>query len=162
MSDAIKIVDNFFSDEIHQSILQYCLNSSYTYGESDNLDTPPTGMISNIFESSEIYGFFNTKISEKFTEVLNKQIYRMYINCFAPSENPYFHIDGSTEDITFLYYPNMSWNCDDGGETQILIDNQIIGILPLPNRIVRFDASLLHKATSFRNQYRFTIAIKYN
>ena len=31
----------------------------------------------------------------------------------------------------------------DGGETQFLIDDEIKGVQPLPNRIVGFDANLL-------------------
>ena len=84
----------------------------------------------------------------------------MYVNCFAPCENPYFHTDGDTG-ITFLYYANNSWNPNDGGETQIIVNDEIKGILPLPNRIVGFDASLLHRATSFRFKHRFTLAAKF-
>ena len=89
-------------------------------------------------------------------------LYRMYINCFAPREIAYFHTDGDEGDLTFLYYPNMEWKLDDGGETQIYETDMFTGVPPIPNRIVMFDASLLHRATSFRDRHRFTIAIKYN
>ena len=84
----------------------------------------------------------------------------MYVNCFAPSENPYFHTDGD-DGVTFLYYVNDRWELNDGGETQIIVNDEIKGILPLPNRIVGFDASLLHRATSFRFKHRFTLAAKF-
>jgi len=161
MLDSIKIIDNFFEEKLHKKIHYQCLNSVYIYGEADNRNTPPTGMVSNISDSDEMYKIFSSKILEKFPEMVDRNLYRMYINCFAPSENPYFHVDGPSGGVTFLYYPNISWNINDGGETQILIDNQISGILPLPNRIIKFDAALLHKATTFRNTHRFTIAIKY-
>ncbi len=48
-----------------------------------------------------------------------------------------------------------------GGETQFLIDDEIRGILPFPNRLVYFDANILHKATSYRTGHRFTLALKY-
>jgi hypothetical protein len=70
-------------------------------------------------------------------------------------------VDGPPGEITFLYYPNICWNLNDGGETQILVDDQIYGILPIPNRIIKFDASLLHRATAFRDTHRFSVAIKY-
>ena len=60
-----------------------------------------------------------------------------------------------------LYYVNDEWDIEMGGETQFLIDNEIRGILPLPNRLVYFDANILHRATSYRSGHRFTIAIKY-
>ena len=51
---------------------------------------------------------------------------------------------------------------NDLGETQFLIDGEIKGILPKPNRMLGFDADLLHRATTFRDKHRFTIAIKYS
>ena len=84
----------------------------------------------------------------------------MYVNCFAPNENPYFHTDGDNG-LTFLYYPNMDWDLQEGGETQFYINDDIYGITPIPNRMVVFDANIQHRATTFRNQYRFTLAIKY-
>jgi len=89
----------------------------------------------------------------------NFNLYRMYINCFAPSECPYFHTDG--EGITFLYYPNLEWNLQDGGETQFYVDGNILGVPPAPNRLVMFDGEIVHRATSFRDRHRFTVAIKY-
>ena len=47
---------------------------------------------------------------------------RMYINAFAPSENPYFHTDsGVHTDITCLYYVNDTWSLDDGGATEFIL-----------------------------------------
>ena len=34
-------------------------------------------------------------------------------------------------------------------------------IEPEPNRLCFFDASILHRATSFRTKHRFTVALKY-
>ena len=56
----------------------------------------------------------------------------------------------------------MEYNeLNEGGETQFLISNEIKGILPIPNRMVIFNGLIYHKATSFRNQHRYTIAIKF-
>ena len=55
----------------------------------------------------------------------------------------------------------MGWDKDDGGETQFLMNDELYGILPIPNRMVVFSANLLHRATTFRNDHRFTVAIKY-
>ena len=41
------------------------------------------------------------------------------------------------------------------------INNDIYGITPVPNRMVVFDANIQHRATTFRNDHRFTVAIKY-
>ena len=84
----------------------------------------------------------------------------MYINCFAPNENPYFHTDG--EGVTFLHYANDRFDLQEGGETQFYVDENIYGVIPIPNRLVMFDGRILHRATSFRNGHRFTVAIKYS
>lgn len=154
----IEIVDRFLSKEEFDYILNYCENASYTYGEVDSYGLPPTGMVHQISEVEETYKIFKSK-TEKLVSGI--ELYRMYINCFAPSENPYFHTDGDPGDITFLYYPTPRWELNDGGETQFLVDNEIYGVTPVPNRMVYFDASVLHRATAFRNKHRFTVAIKY-
>ena len=155
----MKVVDKFLETKDAEYVYKYCLTSSYTYGETDTDTTPPTGMVHEINKTERIYKLFKKRIQEVFTNLQNVSINRMYVNCFAPSEKPYFHTDGK-KGITFLYYINDSWQLDDGGETQIIVDNEIKGILPIPNRLVGFDANLVHKATTFRNKHRFTIAVK--
>ena len=44
---------------------------------------------------------------------------------------------------------------------QFLIDDEIRGIPPFPNRLVCFDSNILHRATTFRDKFRFTLALKY-
>jgi len=63
--------------------------------------------------------------------------------------------------MTGLYYINDHWDYQDGGETQFLIDDEIRGIPPIPNRLVCFDSNILHRATTFRDKFRFTLALKY-
>ena len=116
-------------------------------------------MVHNILESEKIYSLFESKLSVV-PFIKGRELYRMYVNCFAPSENPYFHTDGE-DGYTFLYYPQKDWKLDDGGETQFIIDNNLYGILPEPNRMIMFEANIPHRATTFRDRYRFTVAIKY-
>ena len=157
----INFDDNFLEKKEHKIIEEYCLTASYTYGEVDMTDSVPTGMIHEIPESEFVYKLLRKKILEKCEFVGSMNLYRMYINCFSPSENPYYHTDGEEDHLTFLYYPNNEWQLNDGGETQFFIDGDIYGVAPIPNRIVMFNGSLMHRATSFRDRYRFTIAIKY-
>ena len=154
----IKILDNFLSQKDFSKVSDICERATFTYGERDNLDTPPTGMVHNIVESSLIFNIFKRETDQIVTDDL--ALDRMYINCFAPCENPYYHIDNN--DITFLYYANKEWKLDDGGETQFFIDEEIKGVVPKPNRMIYFDSPIPHKATSFRDKHRFTVAIKYS
>lgn len=162
MKGELGISDNIFSIEEHNAIYTYCQDCHYTYGEKDDKDTPPSGMVHNIDPNKKIYQLFADKIeSEVYPDVKDMDLYRMYINCFSPAENPMFHTDGDNG-ITFLYYANTEeWSVDDGGETQFYMDGNIYGITPESNRLVMFDASLVHRATTFRDKYRFTVAIKY-
>ena len=103
---------------------------------------------------------FANSIEKKFPEYNLKNMTRLYINCFASSERSHFHLDGKVG-TTFLYYANDYLNLNDGGETQFIVDNNIFGVPPVRNRLVSFDANILHTATPFRDQHRFTVAIKY-
>lgn len=155
----IEIKDKFLTRDDWDYVFSYCENGSYFYGEVDDVNLPPTGMTHEIQENSLIYKLFEEKTRPFVSD--NQKLYRMYVNCFAPSENPYFHTDGDNGDITFLYYPNKMWDIQEGGETQFIVNNEIYGVTSIPNRMVYFDASILHRATSFRNRHRFTVAIKY-
>jgi hypothetical protein len=166
----IRVVDNFLSDEDSEFVLKYCYSSSYSYGETDEYivgfePTKCTGLVHNIsYDDSEnsrkIYTKFKDECKSQFSELDEMQIYRMSINCFAPSENPYFHTDGECG-YTALYYPNIEWNLDDNGETQLYMDDILYGIPPLPNRMLLFPANIKHRATTFRDKHRFTVVVRY-
>ena len=155
----INFDDNFLDKKEFEIVSNYCLDASYYYGESDNGDGIVTGMIHNIPETEFVYKLFRKKLMDKCPFLSDMILYRMYINCFAPNENPYFHTDG--EGLTFLHYVNSELNLHEGGETQFCVDDNIYGVLPIPNRLVMFNGMLLHRATSFRNDHRFTVSIKY-
>ena len=160
--DLVNVSDNYFTQRQHQFILTYCENCSYKYGEVDNAETPPTGLIHEIPPTEEIYPLIERRIEQSMGPDASKYtLYRMYINCFAPSERPYFHRDGDTG-ITFLYYVNGTDDLNEGGETQIVENGSIKGILPISNRLVQFNANVLHRATTYRNSHRFTLAVKYS
>jgi hypothetical protein len=155
----INFDDSFLNDKEFEIVTDYCFSAKYSYGESDNGDGIVTGMVHEIPETEFVYKLFRKKLLDKCPFLSEMKLYRMYINCFAPCENPYFHTDG--KGLTFLYYINDDWNLQDGGETQFYVDGNIYGITPIPNRLVMFDGMIPHRATSFRNRHRFTIAIKY-
>ena len=176
----ISIHDNFLSKEDQDFVIEYCLQSPYFSGITDNPDTPATGMYSPIYENGavvnllkvtdvlnppRVFDLFHSRFQKEFSSLtVNMKLAEMYVNSFAPTELPYFHIDidDNNEGRTFLYYANQDWNVNDGGETQFLIDDEIYGVLPIPNRMVTFDAKILHRATSFRNRFRFTLAARYS
>ena len=154
----IEIKDNLLEEDEYLYVLNYCQKAKFTWGETDDYGLPPTGMVHEIDNNELIHQVFQSKTQGL---VPNLVLNRMYVNCFAPSENPYFHTDWEEGGVTFLYYPTEKWNYNDGGETQFVVDGEIYGVVPLPNRLVYFDANILHRATAFRDKHRFTIAVKY-
>ena len=151
----INVHDNFLGNTVRQGIFKQCHKLYYMMGELDREDCPPTGMVSELQVNDMIIPEI---ISQKLHRPTSSLI-RFYVNYYAAGENPFFHDDG--ECITCLYYPNSVDSIDEGGETQFLIDNQIVAIPHVPDRLIEFDGRIPHKATSFRSTYRFTIAVKY-
>jgi len=159
----IKIIDNFFSEDIRNKLLIYCANASYKFNAVDRLGDLPTGSEFIINKKNPLYIFLDKNLKNKFKKLKNLSCYKAQINCFIPRERPSFHVDNKEGEggFTCLYYPNDFWNKDEGGETQFLINGEIRGILPIPNRMIIFDSTLDHAATSYKTYHRFTIALKY-
>ena len=158
--DRLGYRDNFFSEEGLIKLFNYAYNAKYEFGETDNYNTPPTGLVHNISKDSEIWEMLTWRIEELCPFIGDMEAYKVVSNCFAPRELPYFHPDDDNSGLTFIYYLNP-WKPDDGGETQILINDEIVAYPPIPNRMVWFDATLWHRATTRREGHRFAYAIKY-
>ena len=170
MEKTLEVIDDFFIPNDYLNVVKYCSGADYYWGERDDKQFVPTGMVHEIYDCEDTpVKESNQWIYDLFLENTNHlcpdlKLYRMYVNSFAPGENPYFHTDSlNGEDITFLYYvPSADWDINDGGETQFYYNGDMIGVMPVPNRMVYFDATILHKATSFRDRWRWTVAIKFS
>jgi hypothetical protein len=168
MEDILVYDDIFSKEEVEKMRGLLLYESPFVYGTADNPNQPPTGMIYEFTKPEtlldiQLHGLANfliSKIFEKNDKIKNKKINTIRTNLFIPGENPYFHPDGD-EFITCIYYMNPYYDPDEGGETQFLIGGEIKGILPKPGRLVIFDGSIIHRATSFRTQPRLTIAITF-
>jgi hypothetical protein len=156
----MRIFENLISVENSIEIYKQILyNRKFTYGEVDRSDTTPTGMIFNMSCDDELYTFFYSILIDNNIINDSSKLQRAYVNLFFPNEKPYFHEDGDV--TTYLFYINPPTSIDEGGETQFLIDGEIVAFLPKPGRMIEFDGKLLHKATSFRNIPRITLAMKF-
>ena len=158
-SNMIKIHDNFLDLEDLKSFYSFCLKSPYYYGERDAPNLAPTGLVTPLDSDNFWYKVFEERSREVFG--IEQKIYRMYINLFLPRELPNFHRDGPPGEHTLLFYPNPYKDLNLGGETKFVIDNEIRSIPPVTNRSILFDATLMHSASSFRENPRFTLAIKF-
>lgn len=158
----IKICDNFFDEKTYNNILNSIENYPFYRTEIDHPGLPKTGLSHTIDLNDSLFKLFLRKLIEK--NLLNTKYhkpYRFYINLFLQEEKPFFHVDsGCEKDITFLYYPS---NCDGinySGNTDFLLNEKIISIPYVQNRLISFPANFLHRATSFYNKDRFSIALK--
>ncbi len=154
----IKIYDNFLSEKEKQEIYDYCKKQSYHRGEVDRIGCPPTGLISNLDNQNIISKLMKQITNEK------KDMFRTYINLFIPNEKPYYHQDNNDPNYkTCIYYVNTDKinYMDEGGETYFIQNDFIKGVSFVSGRMVLFNSNIMHKATSFKNRDRYTIAIKY-
>lgn len=157
----IGYIDNFFSLKGFSMSVEYAKECDYVYGKTDFPGYIPTGLTHDIERDSDMWNMFVWRIQDHCSFIDGLLPYSVSINCFAPGERPRFHPDGDESGLTFIYYANQ-WQMDDGGETHIIIDEEIRSYKPLANRMIWFDSTLWHRATSRRDDHRFTYAIKYN
>src|SRR5450432_1632332 len=92
---------------------------------------------------------------------------RAYINSAVYGDSYYVHRDSpeGSNDVTVLYYANLIWQPDWGGETLFYNDDNdaVLAVSPRPGRLVVSRAAILHRGTvPTRSCYeeRFTIAYK--
>jgi Rps23 Pro-64 3,4-dihydroxylase Tpa1-like proline 4-hydroxylase len=74
------------------------------------------------------------------------EIIKAYFNAHTSGVEPSINLDD--DDMTFIYYSNMTWNMNYGGETTIYDDDLNKGtIIPYKgNRLIGFTASKQHQA----------------
>jgi hypothetical protein len=92
---------------------------------------------------------------------------RAYVNNAVYGDSYYIHRDCPVEcqNVTVLYYANLTWQADWGGETLFYNDENdaVLAVSPRPGRLVVGRGSILHRATvPTRGCYeeRLTIAYK--
>lgn len=114
--------------------------------------------------------------NENFRYILKKhcdglEIFSAWVIASNHSTKNYFHTDSVANTITgknfktLIFYMNMKWNLNDGGET--LFCNKFgdveLAVSPFPNRVVIFDSEILHKASSQdvdAKELRYALVIK--
>lgn len=158
----IKIYDKFLQKETCDHILNSIEECPFYRTETDEPGLPKTGLIYNLGHDHQLYKVLLKKIiQKKILDIKNYKCDRFYVNLFLKNENPFFHIDSeSGKDITFLYYPSNSDNINYSGNTDFILNEKIISIPYVQNRLIHFPANFTHRATSFYNKDRFSLALK--
>jgi len=158
MKDFFEIIDHKIDNK--EDIYKEVSSLPYFFGEKDNANDEPTGLTSELKKESisfqSIYNFISQHPLLK-----DKEIHRTYVNLFIPRENANYHPDGLSG-YTLLYYANLDYDYNEGGETKFLQENNtVFSVLPVPGRIVVFSAKYIHSASSYKNKHRFSIAFKF-
>lgn len=157
----LEIIDNKIVDK--EKIYKEILSCNFSYGEVDiKGQAIPTGLTSEININSPVYQEL-VSFCKHHESIKNYVVRRAYINLFSPREVCNFHIDNSDPTAkTFIYYPNLEYSIEMGGETKFLHENYICtSVLPIPGRIIIFNSCMKHSASSFYNHHRFSLVIKF-
>lgn len=111
------------------------------------------------------FGLLYSKDREYMNLIKQYQAHRFYSLLMNYSLKPHYHTDTKgVPAVTLLYYANLEWNPDWGGETMFTDDTDLNKIVYTsaykPGRVVLFDSEIPHKACppSFHaSHYRFTV-----
>jgi Rps23 Pro-64 3,4-dihydroxylase Tpa1-like proline 4-hydroxylase len=94
---------------------------------------------------------------------------RAYVNCSIYGDSYYSHRDCTPQErhITALYYANLEWKPDWGGETIYYNDSEDaeLVVMPRPGRLVVARGAILHRGcvpTRSCYEERYTLAYKLN
>ena len=149
-----KIIDDYLSISNYEQIRNYVQDATYKHGEVDYVGSYSIGMVHELPINKELN--FPTHIN-------NYPLVRAYINFYSPRELAVFHVDADDpQSTTLLYYPCPTYELNEGGATELVINNNIVGVRSIANRLLAFKSNILHRSTPFKSYPRWTIALKYN
>lgn len=172
-NEEVKIIDNFFSNEILEKIIDYFNNNNWYCNCIKDINInlysdPPYWEINLTHET-----FFNSYLKKNIENYFNKQLKtkRIYSVGQTYGQNSSFHIDDKNKNTyTFCYYinKNISINNDyDDGLFYLRVPDKkyIITIEPIMNRMVIFPSTYRHKGSGvsrFNNDLRVCITWKFS
>jgi Rps23 Pro-64 3,4-dihydroxylase Tpa1-like proline 4-hydroxylase len=165
--DNVFVYDNVFSFEQCSFFKEFAEKSFYSLGakSSSVMEDSDSTFFQSLFSIQDInnIGIFQ-KINNDITNTLqNKNLERCWILASTHLTKYHFHTDKNKKDnaLTFLYYMNLKWDKDWGGETLFCNSNGDVEIAMeyKPNRVIIFDSNIPHKPSAISadaNPYRFT------
>jgi len=164
----IKIYDNFLPNDQSSSLFGFIVNSLYKIGWEDT-DEPQHKAYSNIHSLYSKEDLEKIKILKPILEKIKlseKHYEKCVVNLTKPMDVNFIHMHPNK--IVAVYYANMSWNPEWGGETIFYKkDRKTVDLCNpyTPNRLVVFDGSIPHTIKSqniIGPSYRFTISLFFN
>ena len=122
--DLIQVIDNFFSDEIHQEIYNLMIRPKWSFTGGNDLSPfwHMDNLENEVYFNHFLFNLIQSKLDKKFN------ILRIYANGQTAGQNGTAHPDNKTDeyrrDVTFLYYPNLKWRYSWGGHLVFLDEVQ--------------------------------------
>ena len=172
-NDVIRIIDNFFSDDVLKKIIDYFNNNKWNCQcikdpniiRSNSGDSP---YWRTELENETLFNFELKNIIEKYLNK-NLKLDRIYAVGQTYGQNSVFHIDNDDDNtLTFCFYINsikIDNNDNDGlFYVKIPIKKFIVAIEPYMNRGVIFPSNYNHKGSGYNrlnNNFRICIAWKF-
>jgi len=106
----ILVFDDVFTKVQQEEFYSYLKNSYYKPigGAGGLIENTSDYAMQSMFSSEDLHKFniFNTLPEEVRECVKGKNVSRAYSLCVNYTQKPHFHIDGSKDELTFLYYAN--------------------------------------------------------
>jgi len=169
----IFIYDNIFDYSCRTGIYEMALQSFFQIKGYDNKILENKKDISLVslytlrdFEGTQIFENIPYELKEKHNLDL-KQIDSIMINLCTPHDRFHVHTDNDSNGLTLIYYLNLEWNIEWGGDTCFLKSNGVDFehiVEYKPGRLVLFHPQIPHiirPSTSLSPYFRFTLAAKF-
>ena len=163
------ICDDFIEPAMVDAIGGIVKTLRYQRKEKSRADVPASASSADIADAllttDPFFMRLKSVAQEMIGEVLRDQ--RAYVNNSVYGDMYYAHRDCSVQarHVTALYYANLDWQPDWGGETIFYNDNEDAEVVvsPRPGRLVVARGAILHRGTvptRACHEERYTIAYK--
>jgi SM-20-related protein len=163
------ICDDFIDPVMVQTIAGIVKTLRYQRKEKSRADVPVSAASADIADALLTSDPFFLRLKSVAQEMIGESLrdQRAYVNSSVYGDMYYAHRDCSVhrQHVTVLYYANLEWQPDWGGETIFYNDNEDAEVVvsPKPGRLVVARGAILHRGTvPTRACYeeRYTIAYK--
>lgn len=166
----IFICDGLIADDTALRVGHLLKTLTYRRTEKSRPDLPVSGAAADI--SAELFAsepFFAEliRLGEDMFQAERFDLERLYVNStlYGDLYFPHRDCDPTSRNITILYYGNLAWHADWGGETIFFNDKHDaeLAVTPRPGRFVVSRGAILHRGgvpSRACHEERYSIACK--
>jgi len=166
----VYICDGFVADDTALRVGALLKTLTYRRSEKSRPDLPASGAAAEISEGLQAREPFFAELIRFGEDMFPAERFvleRLYVNSslYGDTYFPHRDCDQNLRNITVLYYGNLAWHADWGGETIFFNDNHDaeLAVTPRPGRFVVSRGAILHRGgvpSRVCREERFSIACK--